>query len=453
MMTKKRPELSKLTPEQRKARRIRRRIRQWIVFVSCCLLALALVVGLVSNLIFWCRGMFGKPAVTQVDTETVVEQLLSEANALAAGYSYDEAIEKIKSFADGYLGNEKLSAAAAIFESDKNALVKWEDTSKIPHVFFHTLIKDTEKAFDGDYKEAGYNQYMATVSEFEKILDEMYNNNFVLVSIYDIAKEIQDENGNTRFTQGEIYLPAGKKPFVLSVDDVNYYDYMTEDGFASRLIIDDNKNPVCEYIEDDKTVTKGDFDIVPVLETFISHHPDFSYRGARGILALTGYNGVLGYKTCPSQENYNEADIEKAKAVAEGLKERGWIFASHSWGHKSYGSCSDEKLYNDAVKWEQEVEPIIGETDVLIYAHGDDISDTKDYSGYKYETLKACGFKYFCNVDSAEYWVQIRDDYVRQGRRNIDGYRMYYHPQKLTDLFEVEKVWDSTRPTPVPEIK
>ena len=28
----------------------------------------------------------------------------------------------------------------------------------------------------------------------------------------------------------EIYLPEGKKPFVLSQDDVNYYDYMEGDG-------------------------------------------------------------------------------------------------------------------------------------------------------------------------------------------------------------------------------
>ena len=32
-------------------------------------------------------------------------------------------------------------------------------------------------------------------------------------------------------------LPEGKKPFVMSQDDVCYYEYMDGDGFASRMII------------------------------------------------------------------------------------------------------------------------------------------------------------------------------------------------------------------------
>lgn len=40
---------------------------------------------------------------------------------------------------------------------------------------------------------------------------------------------------------------------------------------------------------------------------------------------------------------------------------------------------------------------------------------------------------------------------VRAGR-NLDGYRMWYNPEKLDDLFKVDDVWDNTRPTPVPPI-
>jgi len=46
--------------------------------------------------------------------------------------------------------------------------------------------------------------------------------------------------------------------------------------------------------------------------------------------------------------------------------------------------------------------------------------------------------------------VQIKDGYVRQGRRNIDGYLRYHLPEMLKDLFEVGDVWDERRPTPVP---
>lgn len=48
---------------------------------------------------------------------------------------------------------------------------------------------------------------------------------------------------------------------------------------------------------DDGTVTTGDYDLVPILEKFCEQHPDFSYKGARAVLAFTGYEGILGYRT------------------------------------------------------------------------------------------------------------------------------------------------------------
>jgi hypothetical protein len=48
---------------------------------------------------------------------------------------------------------------------------------------------------------------------------------------------------------------------------------------------------------------------------------------------------------------------------------------------------------------------------------------------------------------------------MRQGRRNLDGYRMYYDlPESgvggdhLSDLFDVNEVFDRSRPTPVPKM-
>ena len=67
--------------------------------------------------------------------------------------------------------------------------------------------------------------------------------------------------------------------------------------------------------------------------------------------------------------------------------------------------------------------------------------------------LKNFGFRYFCNVDSNMYWVQIGDDYLRQGRRNVDGFRMweaiYGGKNRLSDLFDVLSVFDPKRPLPV----
>ena len=431
---------------QRKNKRNRKNI---IKLIALIIVTAAVITGIV----------FGIKAIVETTANHAREtakldisaDILREADFIAAGYDYDAAIGKVRS-CEGYDKKQEMLDAIARYETAKAALVRHEDITDITHVFFHTLIVDTAKSFDGEYTQTGYNQYMTTVSEFKKIIEEMYNRGYVLVDVHDIAQQKDNGDGAVRFVPGDIMLPEGKIPFVMSQDDVSYYSYMKGDGFADRIVIGDDGLPTCEYTQDDGTVVRGDYDLVPILERFIREHPDFSYRGARAALALTGYDGVLGYRTCPTADDYNEADVAEATKVAQRMRECGWTFASHSWGHLRYGQASAEKVAADAKKWDEQVRPIVGDTDVIIYAHGDDIAGIGKYSGTKFETLKGYGFKYFCNVDSAKSWVQIGKDYVRQGRRNLDGYRMWYNPKMLSDLFNVDDVWDNTRPTPVPPI-
>ena len=431
---------------QRKNKRNRKNI---IKLIALIVVTAAVITGIV----------FGIKAIVETTANHAREtakldisaDILREADFIAAGYDYDAAIGKVRS-CEGYDKKQEMLDAIARYETAKAALVRHEDVTDITHVFFHTLIVDTAKSFDGEYTQTGYNQYMTTVSEFKKIIEEMYNRGDVLVDVHDIAQQKDNGDGAVSFVPGDIMLPEGKIPFVMSQDDVSYYSYMKGDGFADRIVIGDDGLPTCEYTQDDGTVVRGDYDLVPILERFIREHPDFSYRGARAALALTGYDGVLGYRTCPTADDYNEADVAEATKVAQRMRECGWTFASPSWGHLRYGQASAEKVAADAKKWDEQVRPIVGDTDVIIYAHGDDIAGIGKYSGTKFETLKGYGFKYFCNVDSAKSWVQIGKDYVRQGRRNLDGYRMWYNPKMLSDLFNVDDVWDNTRPTPVPPI-
>ena len=89
---------------------------------------------------------------------------------------------------------------------------------------------------------------------------------------------------------------------------------------------------------------------------------------------------------------------------------------------------------------------------MIIFAFGADIGNWEPYASDnpKFQYFKSRGYHYYCNVDSSQYWVQVTDQFFRQGRRNLDGYRMYYNPEMCSDLFDVEKVWDNSRPTPVP---
>ena len=408
--------------------------------------------------------------VTQAPEQTSGDELSADdkklyrrAKRYAQQYDYDKAIKVLKS-SHNYKISTKLRKAAKVYKKKKESCVSWP-LDQVTHVFYHTLIKDTSKAFDGDYKSGDYDQVMTTIDEFNKITQSMYEKGYVMVSIYDMATV--DENGN--MTPGEILLPEGKIPFVLSEDDVCYYHYMDGDGFASKLVVDDDGKVRNEYIEDDGSVSVGDYDVVPLIDRFVEEHPDFSYRGARGIVALTGYNGILGYRTDSSYEtrpddldadkvqwldNHPDFDLnterEGAKKVVQAMKKEGWLFASHTWGHQNVSQISLEKLQADTQRFKENVDPLIGGTDIIIFAFGADLAGAEDYSGEKFEYLKSQGYNYFCNVDSSQYFVQIRDNYFRMGRRNLDGYRMYYNPELISDLFDAQEVFNSDRPVPVP---
>lgn len=395
-----------------------------------------------------------------------LEDTIAQAERMAMGYDYDGAIELLQTEAKD---DRTAKAKITEYETAKTKLVE-ADVETIPHVFFHILVADPSITWNlsgaDEYKIGDYNQVMTTIDEFKGILQQMYDRGYVLVKIHDMVEETTGENGETIFTKGKIMLPEGKKPFVMSQDDVCYYFYMIGDGYASRMVVGEDGRPTTEYIQQDGTTVTGAYDLVPVLNEFIDEHPDFSYQGAKAILAFTGYNGVLGYRTDPdlaktaeegnknAEEygvfNYQE-EIEAAKPVVQALIDDGWELASHSYGHISYGS-SFEKVKEDADKWQERVANVIGPTDIILYPFGTDIASWTDYTddNETYNYLRDQGFRFFCNVDSNEYWVQIRENYVRQGRRNLDGYRMYQDlyngAGKLSDLFDVSAVFDTNRP-------
>ena len=152
-----------------------------------------------------------------------------------------------------------------------------------------------------------------------------------------------------------------------------------------------------------------------------------------------------------------EEEIEKAKVIAQAIKEDGWEFASHSWGHRPMNEKSLDWLHADTEKWLSRVAPIVGDTDILIFPHGADIGSTADYTmdNEKYAYLTSKGFHVYCNVDaSALYWNQFRDSYIRQSRIDIDGYTLYLALEKDTTVItklgiDASSVFDRTRPTPV----
>lgn len=431
---------------------------------------------------------FQNPPIFESTFTYTGDAVLDTANRYAAMYDYDTAIETIQAV-NGYEKNEEYTKALEEYNLDKSHLFLWNDNYTITHIFFHTLIVDPAKTFDvslsSEKQVIAYNEAMTTINEFVKIIQKLYDDGYVLVGLHDVAEMVTQPDGTQVMQMKPIYLPAGKTPFVLSQDDVCYYEYMTGQGFADRFVIDEDGKITNEYTLDDGTVIRGSFDVLPILEDFIEAHPDFSYHGAKGTLAVTGYNGVFGYRTSDywynwdcdyfDQENADErqrmyfnnenieADKVSATEVANAIKELGWTIASHSWGHIYIGSRDYEHVCWDTDMWEREVATIVGSTDIIIFAFGEDLDGWQGYAAdnEKFLYLKQKGFNYYCNVDaSSEHWIQIgaNKDYFRQARRNLDGTRMWEavmsytdssYKNRLSDLFDARDIFDPARPTPV----
>lgn len=475
-----------MTEEERQKRierlrreRRRKRRRQAMIMRAIVLGVLILIlVGAIVLISFQVKRSKQKKAEEKARQEKLIQEeeernrqrkeAIAEADIMAMGYDYDGAIELLRSL-ENYDQDADIIAKIADYEATKSTMVA-VNMDEVTHIFYHSLVVDPERGFAGDDSAAaGFKQWMTTVDEFNKITQAMYDNGYVLVDLHDLVNQTTDEDGTVHFTTNQIMLPEGKKPFVLSLDDLSYYHSYDGRGTASKMILDENGKPTCEYIQADGTTVVGAYDCVPLLDQFLEEHPDGAYHGARGTIALTGYNGILGYRTdiaYKTGENLTadqqawlddhpdfdwDKECAEAKKVAEGMIADGWKFASHTWGHIRVGDASLESIKTDTEKWMNYVAQLIGGTDTIIFAHGQDLADWHDYSAdnEKFAYLKSQGFNFFCNVDSSQYFLQIRDNYVRQGRRNLDGYRLWndVHGEKnrTSDLFDASQILDPAR--------
>ena len=241
-------------------------------------------------------GSVSSDSTGSAEAPTTKAQIMAEADALAQTYDYDGAIEKLQSV-EGAATDADIITKVAEYTSTRDACVR-VNVNEVTHIFYHSLVVDPQKAFYQDNAQtAGFCQWMTTVDEFNAITQQMYDRGYVMVSINDLVKKTVDDDGTVHYEEGDIYLPEGKKAFVLSLDDLSYYHSYDGRGIASKMVVGDDGKPTCEYIQDDGTVVTGAYDCIPLMDQFIEAHPDAVYHNARGTVALTGYDGILGYRT------------------------------------------------------------------------------------------------------------------------------------------------------------
>lgn len=358
-------------------------------------------------------------------------EALARAESLAQQYFYDEAIDVLS---DPELECSEISAARAGLEAQKAALVDFTDD--VPHIFLHSLIVYPEMIFtDLSTPMGGFNSGFSEKAEFEKILPQLYERGYVL---YDLDKLWVKQDG--KMVRQKIMLPEGKTPLILSVDDVAY---AYGSGYAQQLFVDDSGALMYRVNNPSGGVDViPDGDVMGVVDAFVAEHPDFSYQGHKGTIALTGFQGAFGYDyDIPEQ-------ADEMRVVVAALKEQGWNFASHSYTHNRvnnfYGpGCSVEKISYDINKWVDHVVPCIGETRLFIAPFGYRVQQPA------LQCILDAGFEIYCTVDSKVY-NELNDDYALMSRIEIGGYSMTYYRDLLNErFFDVDSVFDASGRPPV----
>lgn len=310
---------------------------------------------------------------------------------------------------------------SATTTSTTPALVPW--SGPVEHLFFHSLIVHPGMAFTKDRLARGFRDYFVTVSEFRAILDQLYANGWTLVDIH-------------RAVTGSVEVPRGRRPLVLSEDDVNYYDYSRHRGLGWRLVLDPAGDVKVE-VRDARGVRATDDDIVPILDAFVTAHPAFSASGAKGVLALTGYEGLLGERVNDQASPEWPASVARAKALVARLRATGWTFASHSYGHIDLTKTTVAQARSDTLRWMTEAAPIIGPTDVYIYPFG----AAPPSGSATVQMLRGLGFTVLCDIDAVPRLVRV-DGVTIMSRRHIDGIAFAQEATVLAHLFDVSTVED-----------
>ena len=378
----------------------------------------------------------------------------TQATALAASFDYDGAIALI----NGFNGNiDEFPQLERIYQqcmAAKNELVAWEDPSKVINLSFQLLIADPERAFRNTKYGSSFLKNFITIDEFSRILQQLYENGYILVNMSDITDGAQKKT---------LYLPKGKQPLMITQTQVNYYTYMTDGdgdklpdkngaGFASKLLVDANGNITCEMVTSDGETVTGQYDLVPILESFIATHPDFSYKGARATLAVTGYDGIFGYRITEKAkstlgETQFQKEVDGATQIVSELKKTGYVIACGTYENAGYGNYSAAKIQKDLSLWSKEILPVLGDVKTLVYARNSDIKSVKtDYSGDKFQVLQDYGFAYYLGFSTnGKPWFSAKDAYVRQGRILVSGSNLVTHGSWFNGIFDPTFVLDPVR--------
>lgn len=149
-----------------------------------------------------------------------------------------------------------------------------------------------------------------TVTDFKNILQDLYRQNYVLTDVSGLAKST---DGTMK--EGTVSVPTGKKPLTITEAGAGYISGY--DVHADSLTLNPDGSLTNTYTDSSGKVQTGDVDVITCLDAFVKEHPDFSSQGARGVIGVTGQDGMFGYALEASGSQVGKLSAEAVREVEE----------------------------------------------------------------------------------------------------------------------------------------
>ena len=364
-----------------------------------------------------------------------------------------------------YSAETLFSDLAVIFPEDEmikgNLLNATSHTSEVREyrgsievICVRSLIADTDTAFAGRYHSGNTDLYLTT-SEFEKILENLYERDYVLVD----PENLIEASDPTFLLERNLKVPKGKKPLVVVIENLQYNAAAYGCGTCRRLVLND-ENQVCgEYVNSSgDTIVSRTAESIGILDAFVEKHPDFTYDGAKGIISVSGHESCFGYVVSadeiddrntalsaanlaminPSNDDIDYAR-ERVSEIVSVLSDNGWKFASCTYDYiEDCRNTEKQILMDDTEKWLDQIGSLFGEVHMLVYPNGNYIYGTDDRAVY----YKNNGFRIFFGGGATPYYT-YGDNYLYLDRAMMNYKTLTREAYK--ELFDYNQIIDPVR--------
>jgi peptidoglycan/xylan/chitin deacetylase (PgdA/CDA1 family) len=173
----------------------------------------------------------------------------------------------------------------------------WESLPQVPILMYHRFNPDPEAASEN---------FITALSDFDRHMNELHEAGFSLIAL-------------DAWLRGEIHPPAGRRPLIITLDDLFY---------ADQISLDDTGKP-------------AEYSGIGRLWHFSQTHPDFGFHAA-----LFFNFGDKAYSNIYTDGQFSVGDgwrTDRARAIVWGIR-NGALPYNHTYEHPFLNTLEPEEI-------------------------------------------------------------------------------------------------------------